>query len=151
MVLKAQCEITIPYAMKALMPKNPYAMKYETYRIDYTFNIASRDGRYRVEIVFGDGKKYIESSQYSAGGWYDATFKTIMNPSQDYINTEVDKAKEVTKKGGFLYSKKKKEAYIAGIPNILQTFSDELTNYANTIFLSINSKVLTADKKDDDW
>ena len=31
-----------------------------------------------------------------------------MNPSQDYINTEVDKAKEVAKKGGFLYSKKKK-------------------------------------------
>ena len=60
MVLKAQCEITIPDAMKALMPKNPYAMKYETYRIDYTFNIASRDGRYRVEIVFGDGKKYVE-------------------------------------------------------------------------------------------
>ena len=40
---------------------------------------------------------------------------------------------------------------LGGMQNHLWGFSNELSNYANTIFLSINSKVLTADKKDDDW
>ena len=50
-----------------------------------------------------------------------------------------------------MYSKKKKQAYIDGIPKIINFFSDELVNYANGVFISINGKVLNADKKDDDW
>ena len=56
-----------------------------------------------------------------------------------------------TAKAAKYSAKKKKQAYIDGIPNIIQFFSDELVNYANGVFLSINGKVLNADKKDDDW
>lgn len=151
MVIKAQCEISIPSATKALIPKNPYAKKNETYRIDYTFNIAARDGRYRMELIYNDGQTYKESNQYMVGGWSNGQFVAVMNPSQDYINSEVEKGKKTAKAGGIMYSKKKKQAYIDGIPKIIHFFSDELVNYANGVFLSINGKVINADKKDDDW
>ena len=150
MVIKAQCDIIIPNATKPLMPKNPYLKKTESYRIDYTFNIASRDGRYRVEIVYNEPQVYVTPSQYTPGGWMDTQFQSIMNPSQEYINENVEVAKRTAKAAKYS-AKKKKQAYIDGIPNIIQFFSDELVNYANGVFLSINGKVLNADKKDDDW
>lgn len=150
MVVKANGEILIPNQNKVLYPKTlvPYP-DFIAYMHGFIFNIACRDGRYKMTISFNDGE-FISST---TGDKSASPYPAIMNPSEEYIIEQTTKLKQEMKGADWLMiGKRRKQRLIDALPIELKKYSDNLKEYAQAVFDLIDSGIKDAiAEEEDDW
>jgi len=152
LVIKAKAEIVVPNQNRHLYPNNKYMNVEVKYLHDYTLNIACRDGRYKLEIDYQRGQYLASPTQYSSGGWQPAPYAATMNPSAEYIKASLFYWEEEFQKPLWkLIGKKKKQNLLSNIPNDLRIYSDNLIEYSNLLFKTLDKGLSVAPNKDDDW
>lgn len=152
MVVKAIGEILIPNQNKVMYPKTliPYP-DFVPYTHNYIFNIACRDGRYKMTINFNDGEYYQQPSGLTNGGWLPSPYPSIMNPSEEYkISQRTNWIKRLRENEFMMVGKKRKQKLIDALPDELEKYSNNLKAYAFLIFGSILTDVEEI-KNEDDW
>jgi len=147
LVIKALGDVLIPNNSKWLYPKKKWAKEDRIWKVNYTLNIAARDGRYRMEINYG--KINSEISQFA--GEIFSPYLALIKPTDEEKKEAVSaKQIEFQKTDWAFTSKKKKQALLDGIPVDMDKFSDNLINHSFIVFEGIHQKILESETKDDD-
>ena len=154
MVVKALTEIAVKNNNKIIYPKNKYIPEVIVYNHNYTLNIAARDGRYRLELRYLTGKRYVDPAPSLGimGGYVDLDFPPLMDYSQEDINeTKNYFVKKFMDKNYNLISRKKKQILIDNVPAVLDNYQNILKGQAISIFERIHKEVQEASVNNDDW
>ncbi len=146
MVIKAVASVPVLDAYKLMNPNNSNLSDYIDYKHNYTIVIAVRDEKYRIELIYQDGK-YSDSQL--------TEYKLPFSAKMDYITTDIEEIiKQATQEMNQEYygstSKKKKEIYIQSQPRVVRQYQQTLKDYA-TIFFQILYKKVLDDLKQEDW
>ena len=146
MVIKAVASVPVLDAYKLMNPNNSNLSDYIDYKHNYTIVIAVRDEKYRIELIYQDGK-YSDSQL--------TEYKLPFSAKMDYIPTDIEEIiKQATQEMNQEYygstSKKKKEIYIQSQPRVVRQYQQTLKDYATIFFQTLYKKVLD-DLKQEDW
>lgn len=146
MVIKAVASVPVLDAYKLMNPNNSNLSDYIDYKHNYTIVIAVRDEKYRIELIYQDGK-YSDSQL--------TEYKLPFSAKMDYIPTDIEEIiKQATQEMNQEYygstSKKKKEIYIQSQPRVVRQYQQTLKDYAIIFFQTLYKKVLD-DLKQEDW
>lgn len=146
MVIKAVASVPVLDAYKLMNPNNSNLSDYIDYKHNYTIVIAVRDEKYRIELIYQDGK-YSDSQL--------TEYKLPFSAKMDYIPTDIEEIiKQATQEMNQEYygstSKKKKEIYIQSQPRVVRHYQQTLKDYATIFFQTLYKKVLD-DLKQEDW
>ena len=146
MVIKAVASVPVLDAYKLMNPNNSNLSDYIDYKHNYTIVIAVRDEKYRIELIYQDGK-YSDSQL--------TEYKLPFSAKMDYIPTDIEEIiKQATQEMNQEYygstSKKKKEIYIQSQPRVVRQYQETLKDYATIFFQTLYKKVLD-DLKQEDW
>ena len=136
-VLKGSSTMTISNTTKALMPNNPYSLKYQEINYKHTINIDSKDGRYRIVYSVSSPTFKIDYTDYSFGGGNRFTFDDNSKVDKDvWVRTQTHKPN-----GKPIYNKKKTEAYRLALLKSYDEVNKELKREAEATALIINDAV----------
>lgn len=146
MVIKAVASVPVLDAYKLMNPNNSNLSDYIDYKHNYTIVIAVRDEKYRIELIYQDGK-YSDSQL--------TEYKLPFSAKMDYIPTDIEEIiKQATQEMNQEYygstNKKKKEIYIQSQPRVVRQYQQTLKDYATIFFQTLYKKVLD-DLKQEDW
>ena len=153
LVVKGLAKINVPNGSKIMFPKNKMVPSAYEYDHDITLNIASREGRYRIELTYSDGKIWIPQSQYVTAQWKELEYPAKMDFNQtdidywvSYWETQIEE--DINWK---LIGKKKKALYLSNIPSQIKGYQNSLIEYSKTLFESIQESVSSGETVSDDW
>ena len=149
MVVKAYGEILIPNQNKVMYPKTVINYpEFLPYLHSFIFNIACRDGRYKMTINFNAGE-YLQPTGVKSLSPYPP----IMNPSKNHIIEQTTNLNQKMKSANWMMiGKKRKQKLIDALPTELEKYSDNLKEYAQSVFDLIDSGIKYAGIEDeDDW
>jgi hypothetical protein len=146
MVIKALALVPVLDAYKLMNPNNSDLTDYIDYSHNYTLIIEARDEKYRIQMIYEDGK--YSDSQFTE---YKLPFSAKMDFKNDELEKIMDKARiEMDQEFYDMTSKKKKEIYILSQPKVVRKYQQTLKDYSTLFFQSIYKKVLD-DIKNEDW
>ena len=146
MVIKALALVPVLDAYKLMNPNNSELTDYIDYRHNYTLIIEARDEKYRIQMIYEDGK--YSDSQLTE---YKLPFSAKMDFKTDELEKIMDKARiEMDQDFYDMTSKKKKEIYILSQPKVVRNYQQTLKDYSTLFFQSIYKKVID-DIKSEDW
>ena len=146
MVIKALALVPVLDAYKLMNPNNSELTDYIDYSHNYTLIIEARDEKYRIQMIYEDGK--YSDSQLTE---YKLPFSAKMDFKTDELEKIMDKARiEMDQDFYDMTSKKKKEIYILSQPKVVRKYQETLKDYSTLFFQSIYKKVLD-DIKSEDW
>ena len=146
MVIKALALVPVLDAYKLMNPNNSELTDYIDYSHDYTLIIEAREEKYRIQMIYEDGK--YSDSQLAE---YKLPFSAKMDFKTDELEKIMDKARiEMSQDFYDMTSKKKKEIYILSQPKVVRKYHETLKDYSTLFFQSIYKKVLD-DIKSEDW
>ena len=146
MVIKALALVPVLDAYKLMNPNNSSLTDYIDYSHNYTLIIEARDEKYRIQMIYQDGK--YSDSQLTQ---YKLPFSSKMDYDMAELEEIMDKAREEMNQDYYdMTSRKKKEIYILSQPKVVREYQQTLKEYSTLFFQSIYKKVLD-DIKQEDW
>ena len=146
LVIKALALVPVLDAYKLMNPNNSALTDYIDYSHNYTLIIEARDEKYRIQMIYQDGK--YSDSQLTE---YKLPFSSKMDYDMSEIERIMDKArKEMNQDYYDMTSRKKKEIYVLSQPKVVREYQQTLKEYSTLFFQSIFKKVLE-DIKQEDW
>lgn len=153
LVVKGLAKINVPNGSKVMFPKSKWVPSTFEYDHDITLNIASREGRYRIELTYSQGKLWVPASQYVSAQWKELEYPAKMDFNQTDIDYWVSywETQITEDKNWNLIGKKKRELYLGNIPNVLNVYQSSLIEYSKTLFESIQNSVSSGETVSDDW
>ena len=146
LVIKALALVPVLDAYKLMNPNNSALTDYIDYSHNYTLIIEARDEKYRIQMIYQDGK--YSDSQLTQ---YKLPFSSKMDYDMSELEGIMDKAREEMNQDYYdMTSRKKKEIYILSQPKVVREYQQTLKEYSTLFFQSIFKKVLE-DIKQEDW
>ncbi|MFQ3341324.1 MAG: hypothetical protein ACI9TK_000983 [Flavobacteriaceae bacterium] len=146
LIIKARALVPVINSYKVMNPKDPSLLDYVDYSHDYTIVLEAREGKYRIEMQYQDGKYYDSEG---------TDFKLPFPAKMDYIaaDFELFKQKAIEEMNQDYFestSKKKKELYIQSQPRLIENYQKTLKEYATILFQSLYKKILD-DLREEAW
>lgn len=149
-VVKGLAKITVATAAKAMYKNNKAMPDSYDYDHDIALNIASKDGRYRLQLTYSDGKIWIPATQYSTAQWKDLEYSAKMDFTQEDIDYWIEYWKKDMENSNWAFvGKKRKQLYLDFIPKQIKLYETALIDYANKLFAAIIKSVDS--EETDDW
>jgi hypothetical protein len=149
-VVKGLAKIIVANSTKAMYKKTKAIPETYEYDHDIALNIASKDGRYRLQLTYSDGKIWIPATQYSASRWKDLEYPAKMDYTQEDIDLFIDFwKKDMENSNWALVGKKRKQLFLDFIPKQIKLYETALIEYANNLFAEIIKAVDLGET--DDW
>lgn len=146
LVIKALALVPVLDAYKLMNPNNSALTDYIDYSHNYTLIIEARDEKYRIQMIYQDGK--YSDSQLTQ---YKLPFSSKMDYDMAELEEIMEKAREEMNQDYYdMTSRKKKEIYILSQPKVVREYQQTLKEYSTLFFQSIYKKVLE-DIKQEDW
>jgi hypothetical protein len=146
LVIKALALVPVLDAYKLMNPNNSELKDYIDYSHNYTLIIEARDEKYRIQMIYQDGK--YSDSQLTE---YKLPFSSKMDYDITELEVIMEKAREEMDQDYYdMTSRKKKEIYILSQPKVVREYQQTLKDYSTLFFQSIYKKVLE-DLKLEDW
>ncbi len=146
LVIKALALVPVLDAYKLMNPNNSALTDYIDYSHNYTLIIEARDEKYRIQMIYQDGK--YSDSQLTQ---YKLPFSSKMDYDMAELGEIMEKAREEMNQDYYdMTSRKKKEIYILSQPKVVREYQQTLKEYSTLFFQSIYKKVLE-DIKQEDW
>ena len=146
LVIKALALVPVLDAYKLMNPNNSSLTDYIDYSHNYTLIIEARDEKYRIQMIYQDGK--YSDSQLTQ---YKLPFSSKMDYDMPELEEIMEKAREEMNQDYYdMTSRKKKEIYILSQPKVVREYQQTLKEYSTLFFQSIYKKVLE-DMKQEDW
>ena len=146
LVIKALALVPVLDAYKLMNPNNSSLTDYIDYSHNYTLIIEARDEKYRIQMIYQDGK--YSDSQLTQ---YKLPFSSKMDYDMPELEEIMEKAREEMNQDYYdMTSRKKKEIYILSQPKVVREYQQTLKEYSTLFFQSIYKKVLE-DIKQEDW
>ena len=146
LIVKAYALIPVLDAYKLMNPKNTELSDYINYTHDYTVIIEAKEGRYRLQMIYEDGR-YSED-QFTE---YKLPFPALMDFTSDDINELLEKATEEMKQDYYsLTSRKKKELYIQSQARVARQYQQNLREFSGILFQTLYNKI-KEDINQKDW
>lgn len=146
LVIKALALVPVLDAYKLMNPNNSALTDYIDYSHNYTLIIEARDEKYRIQMIYQDGK--YSDSQLTQ---YKLPFSSKMDYDMAELEEIMEKAREEMNQDYYdMTSRKKKEIYILSQPKVVREYQQTLKEYSTLFFQSIYKKVLE-DIKQENW
>ena len=146
LVIKALALVPVLDAYKLMNPNNSALTDYIDYSHNYTLIIEARDEKYRIQMIYQDGK--YSDSQLTQ---YKLPFSSKMDYDMADLEEIMEKARDEMNQDYYdMTSRKKKEIYILSQPKVVREYQQTLKEYSTLFFQSIYKKVLE-DMKQEDW
>ena len=138
LVIKALALVPVLDAYKLMNPNNSSLTDYIDYSHNYTLIIEARDEKYRIQMIYQDGK--YSDSQLTQ---YKLPFSSKMDYDMAELEEIMEKAREEMNQDYYdMTSRKKKEIYILSQPKVIREYQQTLKEYSTLFFQSIYKKVL---------
>ncbi len=145
-VVKAQALVPVLDAYKLMNPNETVLTDYVDYSHNYTVIIQVKDERYRIELIYQNGK-YIDPNLTE----YKLPFSARMDFEAKDLEEILQKARiEMSQDIYLMTSRKKKEIYIQSQPKVVKEYQQTLIDYA-TIFFQSLYKQLYDDINQKEW
>lgn len=136
-VVKAQALVPVLDAYKLMNPNETVLSDYVDYSHNYTLIIEVKDGKYRVELIYQNGK-YTDSSLTE----YKLPFSARMDFAAEDIQEILQKARiEMSQDIYLMTSRRKKEIYIQSQPKVVKEYQKTLIDYATIFFQSLYKQI----------
>ena len=136
-VVKAQALVPVLDAYKLMNPNETVLSDYVDYSHNYTLIIEVKDGKYRVELIYQNGK-YTDSSLTE----YKLPFSARMDFTAEDIQEILQKARiEMSQDIYLMTSRRKKEIYIQSQPKVVKEYQKTLIDYATIFFQSLYKQI----------
>ena len=136
-VIKAQALVPVLDAYKLMNPNETVLSDYVDYSHNYTLIIEVKDLRYRVELIYQNGK-YTDSSLTE----YKLPFSARMDFTAEDIQEILQKARiEMSQDIYLMTSRRKKEIYIQSQPKVVKEYQQTLIDYATIFFQSLYKQI----------
>jgi len=136
-VIKAQALVPVLDAYKLMNPNETVLSDYVDYSHNYTLIIEVKDQRYRVELIYENGK-YTDSSLTE----YKLPFSARMDFTAEDIQEILQKARiEMSQDIYLMTSRRKKEIYIQSQPKVVKEYQQTLIDYATIFFQSLYKQI----------
>ena len=136
-VVKAQALVPVLDAYKLMNPNETVLSDYVDYSHNYTLIIEVKDGKYRVELIYQNGK-YTDSSLTE----YKLPFSARMDFAAEDIQEILQKARiEMSQDIYLMTSRRKKEIYIQSQPKVVKEYQQTLIDYATIFFQSLYKQI----------
>ena len=145
-VVKAQALVPVLDAYKLMNPNETVLTDYVDYSHNYTVIIQVKDERYRIELIYQNGK-YTDPNLTE----YKLPFSARMDFEAKDLEEILQKARiEMSQDIYLMTSRKKKEIYIQSQPKVVKEYQQTLIDYA-TIFFQSLYKQLYDDINQKEW
>ena len=145
-VVKAQALVPVLDAYKLMNPNETVLTDYVDYSHNYTVIIQVKDERYRIELIYQNGK-YTDPNLTE----YKLPFSARMDFEAKDLDEILQKARiEMSQDIYLMTSRKKKEIYIQSQPKVVKEYQQTLIDYANIFFQSLY-KQLYDDINQKEW
>ena len=136
-VVKAQALVPVLDAYKLMNPNETVLSDYIDYSHNYTLIIEVKDEKYRVELIYQNGK-YTDSSLTE----YKLPFSARMEFTAEDIQEILQKARiEMSQDIYLMTSRRKKEIYIQSQPKVVKEYQQTLIDYATIFFQSLYKQI----------
>ena len=136
-VVKAQALVPVLDAYKLMNPNETVLSDYVDYSHNYTLIIEVKDEKYRVELIYQNGK-YTDSSLTE----YKLPFSARMDFTSEDIQEILQKARiEMSQDIYLMTSRRKKEIYIQSQPKVVKEYQQTLIDYATIFFQSLYKQI----------
>ena len=136
-VVKAQALVPVLDAYKLMNPNETVLSDYIDYSHNYTLIIEVKDEKYRVELIYQNGK-YTDSSLTE----YKLPFSARMDFTSEDIQEILQKARiEMSQDIYLMTSRRKKEIYIQSQPKVVKEYQQTLIDYATIFFQSLYKQI----------
>ena len=136
-VIKAQALVPVLDAYKLMNPNETVLSDYVDYSHNYTLIIEVKDQKYRVELIYQNGK-YTDSSLTE----YKLPFSARMDFAAEDIQEILQKARiEMSQDIYLMTSRRKKEIYIQSQPKVVKEYQQTLIDYATIFFQSLYKQI----------
>ena len=136
-VVKAQALVPVLDAYKLMNPNETVLSDYIDYSHNYTLIIEVKDEKYRVELIYQNGK-YTDSSLTE----YKLPFSARMDFAAEDIQEILQKARiEMSQDIYLMTSRRKKEIYIQSQPKVVKEYQQTLIDYATIFFQSLYKQI----------
>lgn len=136
-VVKAQALVPVLDAYKLMNPNETVLSDYIDYSHNYTLIIEVKDEKYRVELIYQNGK-YTDSSLTE----YKLPFSARMDFTAEDIQEILQKARiEMSQDIYLMTSRRKKEIYIQSQPKVVKEYQQTLIDYATIFFQSLYKQI----------
>ena len=136
-VVKAQALVPVLDAYKLMNPNETVLSDYVDYSHNYTLIIEVKDEKYRVELIYQNGK-YTDSSLTE----YKLPFSARMDFTAEDIQEILQKARiEMSQDIYLMTSRRKKEIYIQSQPKVVKEYQQTLIDYATIFFQSLDKQI----------
>ena len=136
-VVKAQALVPVLDAYKLMNPNETVLSDYVDYSHNYTLIIEVKDEKYRVELIYQNGK-YTDSSLTE----YKLPFSARMDFTAEDIQEILQKARiEMSQDIYLMTSRRKKEIYIQSQPKVVKEYQQTLIDYATIFFQSLYKQI----------
>ena len=146
LIIKALALVPVLDAYKLMNPNNSELTDYIDYSHNYTVIIKAKDEKYRIQMIYQDGK-YSDSQSTE----YKLPFSAKMDFKMNEMEEIMEKAREEMDQEYYdMTSRKKKEIYILSQPKVVREYQQTLKDYSTLFFQSIYKNVLD-EIKDEDW
>lgn len=136
-VVKAQALVPVLDAYKLMNPNETVLSDYIDYSHNYTLIIEVKDEKYRVELIYQNGK-YTDSNLTE----YKLPFSARMDFTAEDIQEILQKARiEMSQDIYLMTSRRKKEIYIQSQPKVVKEYQQTLIDYATIFFQSLYKQI----------
>ena len=136
-VVKAQALVPVLDAYKLMNPNETVLSDYVDYSHNYTLIIEVKDEKYRVELIYQNGK-YTDSNLTE----YKLPFSARMDFTAEDIQEILQKARiEMSQDIYLMTSRRKKEIYIQSQPKVVKEYQQTLIDYATIFFQSLYKQI----------
>ena len=136
-VVKAQALVPVLDAYKLMNPNETVLSDYVDYSHNYTLIIEVKDEKYRVELIYQNGK-YTDSGLTE----YKLPFSARMDFAAEDIQEILQKARiEMSQDIYLMTSRRKKEIYIQSQPKVVKEYQQTLIDYATIFFQSLYKQI----------
>ena len=136
-VVKAQALVPVLDAYKLMNPNETVLSDYIDYSHNYTLIIEVKDEKYRVELIYQNGK-YTDSSLTE----YKLPFSARMDFTAEDIQEILQKARiDMSQDIYLMTSRRKKEIYIQSQPKVVKEYQQTLIDYATIFFQSLYKQI----------
>jgi len=136
-VVKAQALVPVLDAYKLMNPNETVLSDYLDYSHNYTLIIEVKDEKYRVELIYQNGK-YTDSSLTE----YKLPFSARMDFAAEDIQEILQKARiEMSQDIYLMTNRRKKEIYIQSQPKVVKEYQQTLIDYATIFFQSLYKQI----------
>ena len=136
-VVKAQALVPVLDAYKLMDPNETVLSDYVDYSHNYTLIIEVKDEKYRIELIYQNGK-YTDSSLTE----YKLPFSARMDFAAEDIQEILQKARiEMSQDIYLMTNRRKKEIYIQSQPKVVKEYQQTLIDYATIFFQSLYKQI----------